>query len=63
VRGGAVGCLIGGRWRLEPVLAQGCRPIGPVFEVEQAQRNVVIEVSCAFVSASFLSTFVCILSF
>ncbi len=45
VRGGAVGCLIGGRWRLEPVLAQGCRPIGPVFEVEQAQRNVVIQVS------------------
>jgi small ligand-binding sensory domain FIST len=45
VRGGAIGCLIGGRWRIEPVLAQGCRPIGPVFEVEQAQRNVVIEVS------------------
>jgi small ligand-binding sensory domain FIST len=45
VRGGAVGCLIGGRWRLEPLLAQGCRPIGPVFEVEQAQRNVVIQVS------------------
>ena len=45
VRGGAVGCLIDGRWRIEPVLAQGCRPIGPIFEVEQAQRNVVIEVS------------------
>ena len=45
VRGGAIGCLISGAWRLEPVLAQGCRPIGPIFEVEQAQRNVVIEVS------------------
>ncbi len=45
VVGGAVGCLIGGAWRLEPVLAQGCRPIGPVLEVEQAQRNVVLEVS------------------
>jgi small ligand-binding sensory domain FIST len=45
VRGGAVGCLIDGDWALEPVLAQGCRPIGPVLEVEQAQRNVVIEVS------------------
>ncbi|MFM8605217.1 MAG: FIST N-terminal domain-containing protein [Cyanobium sp.] len=45
VRGGAVGCLIGGGWRIAPVVAQGCRPIGPVFEVEQAQRNVVIEVS------------------
>ena len=42
---GAVGCLIGGSWRIEPVLAQGCRPIGPVLEVEQAQRNVVLEVS------------------
>ncbi|WP_216902342.1 FIST N-terminal domain-containing protein [Synechococcus sp. CCY 9618] len=46
VRTGAVGCLIGGAWRLDPVVAQGCRPIGPVLEVEQAQRNVVIEVSC-----------------
>ncbi|MFM7086622.1 MAG: FIST N-terminal domain-containing protein [Cyanobium sp.] len=45
VCGGAVGCLIGGAWRIEPLLAQGCRPIGPVLEVEQAQRNVVLEVS------------------
>ncbi len=45
VREGAVGCLIGGAWAIEPVLAQGCRPIGPVLEVEQAQRNVVLEVS------------------
>ncbi len=42
---GAVGCLIGGSWRLDPMVAQGCRPIGPVLEVEQAQRNVVLEVS------------------
>ena len=42
---GAVGCLIGGSWQLEPVVAQGCRPIGPVFDVEQVQRNVVLEVS------------------
>ncbi len=46
VRTGAVGCLISGSWRLDPLVAQGCRPIGPVLEVEQAQRNVVIEVSC-----------------
>lgn len=45
VRSGAIGCLIGGAWRLDPVLAQGCRPIGPVMEVEQAQRNVVLQVS------------------
>ena len=41
---GAVGCLIGGTWQLDPVVAQGCRPIGPVFDIEQAQRNVVLEV-------------------
>jgi small ligand-binding sensory domain FIST len=40
-----VGCLIGGAWQLDPVVAQGCRPIGPVFEVEQAQRNVLLELS------------------
>ena len=45
VRGGAVGCLIDGAWALEPVVAQGCRPIGPVLEVEEAQRNVVLQVS------------------
>jgi small ligand-binding sensory domain FIST len=43
---GAVGCLIGGAWRIDPVVAQGCRPIGPVFEVEQAERNVVQRLSC-----------------
>jgi small ligand-binding sensory domain FIST len=45
VRAGAVGCMISGAWRLDPLVAQGCRPIGPVFEVEQAQRNIVIQVS------------------
>jgi len=39
----AVGCVISGAWTLEPVVAQGCRPIGPIFEVEQAKRNVVLE--------------------
>jgi small ligand-binding sensory domain FIST len=43
---GAVGCLIGGAWRIDPVVAQGCRPIGPVFAVEQAERNVVQRLSC-----------------
>lgn len=42
---GAVGCLISGAWRVDPVVAQGCRPIGPVFEVEQAERNVVQRLS------------------
>lgn len=42
---GAVGCLIGGRWTIDPLVAQGCRPIGPVFEIEQAERNVVLQLS------------------
>ena len=42
---GAIGCVIGGAWSLQSVVAQGCRPIGPVFEVEQARRNVVLELS------------------
>ena len=42
---GAVICSIGGDWRLDSVVAQGCRPIGPVFAIEQVQRNVVLELS------------------
>ncbi len=45
VVGGAVGCSFSGEWTLEAVVAQGCKPIGPVFEVEQVQRNVLIELS------------------
>ncbi|MBM5827794.1 MAG: hypothetical protein FJ050_07040 [Cyanobacteria bacterium M_surface_7_m2_040] len=45
VRQGVVGCLLSGSWGLDPVVAQGCKPIGPILEVEQAQRNVVLEVS------------------
>ncbi|MFL0769134.1 MAG: FIST N-terminal domain-containing protein [Prochlorococcus sp.] len=42
---GAVGCAIGGDWNLETVVAQGCKPIGPVFAIEQVQKNVVMELS------------------
>jgi small ligand-binding sensory domain FIST len=45
VRQGAVGCLLSGSWGLDAVVAQGCKPIGPVLAVEQAQRNVVLQVS------------------
>ena len=45
VRQGAVGCLLSGSWGLDAVVAQGCKPIGPILEVEQAQRNVVLQVS------------------
>ena len=42
---GAVVCSIGGDWTLDTVVAQGCRPIGPVFAIEQVQRNVLLELS------------------
>ena len=42
---GAVICSIGGDWLLDTVVAQGCRPIGPVFAIEQVQRNVLLELS------------------
>lgn len=45
VQQGAVGCLLSGAWGLDAVVAQGCKPIGPILEVEQAQRNVVLQVS------------------
>ena len=40
---GAIGLAIGGDWTVEAVVAQGCRPIGPVFEVQEAKRNVVLK--------------------
>lgn len=42
---GAVGVAIGGDWTLEPAVAQGCKPIGPVFAIEKAERNVLMELS------------------
>ncbi|MXX09480.1 MAG: hypothetical protein F4099_03460 [Synechococcus sp. SB0673_bin_10] len=40
---GAIGLAIGGDWTVQAVVAQGCRPIGPVFEVQEARRNVVLK--------------------
>ena len=40
---GAIGLAIGGDWALQAVVAQGCRPIGPIFEVQEAKRNVVLK--------------------
>ena len=49
---GAIGLGIGGDWTLEPVVAQGCRPIGPVFAIEQSHRNVLLQLSANNTSAS-----------
>ena len=47
VRKGVVGIAIGGDWVLDPAVAQGCKPIGPVFAIEKAKRNVLLELSHA----------------
>jgi small ligand-binding sensory domain FIST len=43
VTSGAVGALIGGGVTIEPVVSQGCRPIGRPYAVTRAEQNVVFE--------------------
>ncbi len=40
---GAVGCVFAGDWHLEAIAAKGCKPIGPIFEIDQVNRNVLLE--------------------
>jgi small ligand-binding sensory domain FIST len=40
---GAVGFVLDGSFRLEPVVAQGCRPVGPQFKVTRCEGNVMLE--------------------
>lgn len=41
LRSGAVGVLLSGRFRLRPVVAQGCRPIGKRHVVTDCDRNAI----------------------
>jgi small ligand-binding sensory domain FIST len=40
---GCVGVAIGGSVRIDPVVSQGCRPVGKHFVITQAQRNVILK--------------------
>ncbi len=40
---GAVGFVIDGAFRIEPVIAQGCRSVGPRFTVTRCEGNVILE--------------------
>lgn len=40
---GAVGFVMAGAMRLEPVLSQGCRPVGPMFTITSSEQNLVLE--------------------
>lgn len=39
---GAVGVAIGGAVRMDPVVSQGCRPVGHHFVITKAQQNVIL---------------------
>ncbi len=41
---GAVGLALTGAVKIEPIVAQGCRPIGKPFWVTECDRNVVLKV-------------------
>ncbi|MCH1615294.1 MAG: FIST C-terminal domain-containing protein, partial [Acidimicrobiales bacterium] len=38
---GAVGLLVSGRTNIEPIVSQGCRPIGDPFTVTSSKANVI----------------------
>ncbi len=40
---GTVGVALSGNVILEPIVAQGCRPIGKPFQVTKGDRNIVVE--------------------
>jgi small ligand-binding sensory domain FIST len=44
-RSGAVGVALTGNVRIEPIVAQGCRPIGQPFWVTECERNIVLKVA------------------
>ncbi|MEM8603524.1 MAG: FIST N-terminal domain-containing protein [Cyanobacteria bacterium P01_H01_bin.121] len=42
--GGTVGVALSGNIELRTIVAQGCRPIGPVFRVTEGERNILLQV-------------------
>ncbi|HSM84082.1 MAG TPA: FIST N-terminal domain-containing protein [Nodosilinea sp.] len=39
---GMVGVALSGPVVLDPIVAQGCRPIGPIYRVDKAERNILL---------------------
>ncbi len=46
-REGVVGVALSGNVRLEPIVAQGCRPVGDLYQVVKGERNVIVELAKA----------------
>ncbi|MDJ1184570.1 FIST signal transduction protein [Roseofilum casamattae] len=40
---GTVGLALSGDITVETIVAQGCRPIGSIYQITQAERNIVLE--------------------
>ncbi|MBE9180540.1 FIST C-terminal domain-containing protein [Oculatella sp. LEGE 06141] len=40
---GAVGVALSGNITLEAIVAQGCRPIGPLYRVVEGERNIILK--------------------
>ncbi len=46
-REGTVGVALSGNLVLETIVAQGCRPIGDLFQVTKGERNIILELATA----------------
>ncbi|MGF1514322.1 MAG: FIST N-terminal domain-containing protein [Elainellaceae cyanobacterium] len=44
LQGGAIGVALTGNIALDAIVAQGCRPIGPIYQVVEGDRNVILKV-------------------
>ncbi len=42
---GTVGVALSGKITVEAIVAQGCRPIGEIYQINQGERNVILELS------------------
>lgn len=45
LREGTVGVALSGNIRVEAIVAQGCRPIGDVYQITHSERNIITELS------------------
>lgn len=41
---GTIGVALSGNIALQSVVAQGCRPVGPIFRVLEGERNVILKI-------------------
>ncbi|MGB2924803.1 MAG: FIST N-terminal domain-containing protein [Limnothrix sp.] len=45
LREGTVGVALAGNIQVDAIVAQGCRPIGEVYQINQSERNIITELS------------------